>query len=72
MFEGFERVRVEREGATIEDAVRRRSARVWAPRYVGVALAARGLLQPFSEWRAMRDPALMASILSPDEAPPHQ
>jgi NAD(P)-dependent dehydrogenase (short-subunit alcohol dehydrogenase family) len=56
----------------IEDAVRRRVARAWAPRYVGLALAARGLLQPFSEWRAMRDPALMASILSPDEGSSHQ
>ncbi len=35
----------------IERGVRRRSARLWAPRYVGGALAFRGLLQPVSEWR---------------------
>jgi len=35
----------------IERGVERRSARVWAPRYVGGALAFRGLLQPVSDWR---------------------
>ncbi len=35
----------------IQHGVQRRSARVWAPRYVGGALALRGLLQPVSEWR---------------------
>jgi NAD(P)-dependent dehydrogenase (short-subunit alcohol dehydrogenase family) len=33
----------------IEQGVRRRSSRVWAPRYVGGALALRGVLQPLTE-----------------------
>jgi NAD(P)-dependent dehydrogenase (short-subunit alcohol dehydrogenase family) len=33
----------------IERGVRHRSARVWAPRYVGGALALRGVLQPLTE-----------------------
>jgi NAD(P)-dependent dehydrogenase (short-subunit alcohol dehydrogenase family) len=57
----------------IEEAVARRAARIWTPRFVGAALALRGILQPLSEWRASRDEALMASILrSRDEGPPHQ
>ena len=35
----------------IERGVERRSARIWAPRYVGGALALRGVLQPLTEWR---------------------
>lgn len=35
----------------IERGVARRSARVWAPRYVGAALALRGVLQPLIERR---------------------
>jgi NAD(P)-dependent dehydrogenase (short-subunit alcohol dehydrogenase family) len=35
----------------IERGVARRSARVWAPRYVGAALALRGVLQPLTELR---------------------
>jgi NAD(P)-dependent dehydrogenase (short-subunit alcohol dehydrogenase family) len=57
----------------IERAIRRRAARVYAPRWVGGALALRGVLQPFGEWRATRDRDLMASILmSRDEGAPHQ
>ncbi len=48
----------------IERGVQRRAARVWAPRYVGVALALRGVIQPLSEWRAMRDPELAAALSS--------
>jgi NAD(P)-dependent dehydrogenase (short-subunit alcohol dehydrogenase family) len=33
----------------IERGIRRRSARLWAPRYVGGALALRGVLQPLTE-----------------------
>jgi NAD(P)-dependent dehydrogenase (short-subunit alcohol dehydrogenase family) len=33
----------------IERGIQRRSARVWAPRYVGGALALRGVLQPLTE-----------------------
>ncbi len=33
----------------IEQGIRRRSARLWAPRYVGGALVLRGVLQPLTE-----------------------
>ena len=36
----------------IERGIARRSARVWAPRFVGGALALRGILQPLTERRA--------------------
>ena len=39
----------------IERGIERRSARVWAPRWVGAMLLARGITQPLSEWRTMRD-----------------
>jgi NAD(P)-dependent dehydrogenase (short-subunit alcohol dehydrogenase family) len=35
----------------IEWGIERRSARVWAPRWVGAMLLVRGLVQPLSEWR---------------------
>jgi NAD(P)-dependent dehydrogenase (short-subunit alcohol dehydrogenase family) len=41
----------------IELGVERRSARVWAPRWVGPALALRGLVQPLTERRVLADPA---------------
>jgi len=41
----------------IEDGVRRRAARVWAPRWVGAMLALRGVMQPLSEWATLRDSA---------------
>ncbi|MCW3063813.1 MAG: hypothetical protein JWN32_985 [Solirubrobacterales bacterium] len=37
----------------IERGIERRSARVWAPRYVGGALALRGIMQPLTERRAI-------------------
>jgi NAD(P)-dependent dehydrogenase (short-subunit alcohol dehydrogenase family) len=46
----------------IENGVRKRKARVWAPRYVGPALAFRGILQPLLEARAMRSKAVRESI----------
>jgi NAD(P)-dependent dehydrogenase (short-subunit alcohol dehydrogenase family) len=39
----------------IERGVERRSARVWAPRWVGAMLALRGLLQPLTEKQTLRD-----------------
>ena len=33
----------------IEKGIRRRSSRLWAPRYVGGALVLRGVLQPLTE-----------------------
>lgn len=38
----------------IERGIERRSARVWAPRFVGPAMVFRGLVQPLSEWRMIR------------------
>ena len=42
-------------GNAIVRGVEQRRARVWAPRYVGVALALRGILMPLLERRQMRD-----------------
>lgn len=38
----------------IDRGIERRSARVWAPRFVGPAMVIRGLFQPLSEWRMIR------------------
>ena len=46
----------------IETGIRRGSARVWAPRYVGAALLTRGVLQPITERIAMRSGRLAASV----------
>ncbi len=43
----------------IERGIERRSARVWAPRWVGTALALRGLIQSLTELRIKRDPAAL-------------
>jgi NAD(P)-dependent dehydrogenase (short-subunit alcohol dehydrogenase family) len=54
----------------IERGIERRSARVWAPRWVGPMLFARWLLQPLLERIASRDPAplLEAMRLAEDRA----
>jgi NAD(P)-dependent dehydrogenase (short-subunit alcohol dehydrogenase family) len=39
----------------IERGIERRAARVWTPRWVGAALALRGILQPLTELRITRD-----------------
>jgi NAD(P)-dependent dehydrogenase (short-subunit alcohol dehydrogenase family) len=41
----------------IERGIERRSARVWAPRWIGAVIAIRGIFQPFSERSLLRDPA---------------
>jgi len=46
----------------IERGVLGRRARVWAPRYVGAALALRGVLQPLLERRARRDPRIGEAV----------
>ena len=46
----------------IERGIVRGSARVWAPRFVGAALALRGLLQPLSERRVMRSRQLAEAL----------
>jgi NAD(P)-dependent dehydrogenase (short-subunit alcohol dehydrogenase family) len=48
----------------IERGVQRRSARVWAPRWVGVTLALRSLVQPLAERAALKDPARLERALA--------
>jgi len=43
----------------IERGIERRSARVWAPRWVGPMLLLRGVLQPLTERRTLKDSALL-------------
>ena len=52
----------------IERGIERRASRVWAPRYVGGALAFRGLVQPLAEWRAMRSARLPEALRLVDPA----
>jgi NAD(P)-dependent dehydrogenase (short-subunit alcohol dehydrogenase family) len=47
----------------IELGIERRSARLWAPRWVGPMLALRGVLQPLIERRAQRDSEALANAL---------
>ncbi len=47
----------------IERGVERRSARVWAPRWVGPMLYLRGVLQPLSERAALRDQTRLAEAM---------
>jgi NAD(P)-dependent dehydrogenase (short-subunit alcohol dehydrogenase family) len=47
----------------IERGIERRSARVWAPRWVGTALALRGLIQSLTELRVKRDPAALSDAM---------
>lgn len=53
---GFVRKSVPLEVAvdTLERAIEKRSGRAWAPRYVGGALAFRGIIQPLTELRVRR------------------
>jgi len=53
----------------IERGVQRRSARIWAPRYVGGALALRGILQPLTEWRLKGSRRLPQALALADPAP---
>lgn len=53
----------------IERGIERRSARVWAPRWVGPMLALRGILQPLTERQAAADPSrLNEAMRLADEA----
>jgi NAD(P)-dependent dehydrogenase (short-subunit alcohol dehydrogenase family) len=47
----------------IEDGIARRAARVWSPRWVGAVLALRGIMQPLTEWMALREPERIAEGL---------
>ena len=53
----------------IERGVRRRSSRLWAPRYVGGALALRGILQPLMEWPIKSDKRLAQALVLADPQP---
>ncbi|HWT95926.1 MAG TPA: SDR family NAD(P)-dependent oxidoreductase [Solirubrobacteraceae bacterium] len=55
-------------GAAIERAVAGRKGRVWAPKYVGGALALRGVLQPLIEARALRDTSIADAVAQADPA----
>ena len=47
----------------IERGIERRSARVWAPRWVGPMLALRGILQPLTERQARGDTAQLGEAM---------
>lgn len=53
----------------IERGVRRRSSRLWAPRYVGGALALRGIIQPLTEWQIKADKRLPQALALADPRP---
>lgn len=53
---------------TIERAIERRKGRAWAPRWVGGALAIRGIIQPLTEMRAMRSKHLREALELVDPA----
>ncbi|HEX4364553.1 MAG TPA: short-chain dehydrogenase/reductase [Solirubrobacteraceae bacterium] len=50
----------------IERGIARRSARLWAPRYVGGALALRGIVQPLAELRMRRSHRLPGALALAD------
>ena len=52
----------------IDRGIERRSGRLWAPRFVGGALAIRGVMQPLTEFRAMRSKHLAEAIRLADPA----
>ena len=57
----------------IERGIERRSARVWAPRWVGAAIALRGLLQPLVERATLRDEgSLVEAMRLAREAQEHE
>lgn len=47
----------------IERGIERRSARIWAPRWVGPMIALRGLLQPLVERRVLGEPERLAEAI---------
>jgi NAD(P)-dependent dehydrogenase (short-subunit alcohol dehydrogenase family) len=52
----------------IERGIQRRSARVWAPRWLGPMLSLRGLIQPLSERRMLKEGAQLEASLRLAEA----
>lgn len=67
---GFARrvVSLDRAVDVIERGIERRSGRVWAPRFVGGALAFRGIMQPLTEQRVMRSRRLPEALRLADPA----
>jgi NAD(P)-dependent dehydrogenase (short-subunit alcohol dehydrogenase family) len=47
----------------IERGIERRAPRLWAPRWVGAAIALRGLIQPLTERRILRDPTTLSEAM---------
>jgi NAD(P)-dependent dehydrogenase (short-subunit alcohol dehydrogenase family) len=47
----------------IERGIERRAARLWSPRWVGAAIALRGILQPLTERRILRDPTQLTEAM---------
>ncbi|HEY1457034.1 MAG TPA: short-chain dehydrogenase/reductase [Solirubrobacteraceae bacterium] len=47
----------------IERGIERRAARLWAPRWVGAAIALRGILQPLTERRMLRDTSQLSEAM---------
>jgi NAD(P)-dependent dehydrogenase (short-subunit alcohol dehydrogenase family) len=52
----------------IEQGIERRAARVWSPRWIGAMIAARGLIQPLTERRMLRDPDSLRESMRAAEA----
>jgi NAD(P)-dependent dehydrogenase (short-subunit alcohol dehydrogenase family) len=50
----------------IERGVERRAARVYSPRWVAAMSRLRGIGQPLTEWRSLRDPRLAESVAASD------
>ncbi len=55
-------VPVSRAVDAIERGIENRAARIWAPRYVGVALLGRGIVQPIIDKRLTRSPLLSEAL----------
>ncbi|HTC60839.1 MAG TPA: SDR family oxidoreductase [Solirubrobacteraceae bacterium] len=52
----------------IEQGIERRAARVWSPRWIGAMIALRGLIQPLTERRMLRDPDSLRESMRAAEA----
>jgi NAD(P)-dependent dehydrogenase (short-subunit alcohol dehydrogenase family) len=53
----------------IEQGIERRAARLWSPRWIGAMIAARGLIQPLTERRMLRNPDSLRESMRAAEAP---
>ena len=56
----------------IERGIERRAARVLSPRWIGAAIALRGLIQPLTEMRALKDQGHLAEAMRLADLPPQQ